>query len=115
VRAALVVSADIGTWHRPASLPLEIDGYELGVREFSLSEEFVRYTTIDTLHGGGEGAVSADVVYDGLVQTPSRPPGPRRRLPGRTASSASPEPTIPGPLPARSEAPTICDTRASQR
>src|SRR6185503_455878 len=45
---------------------LEIDGYALAGRELAFSEEFVRYTTLITLRGGGEEGVGEDVVYDGL-------------------------------------------------
>jgi L-alanine-DL-glutamate epimerase-like enolase superfamily enzyme len=58
----------MGTWDQLASLPLEIDGYELEGRELAFSEEFVRYTTIITLRGGDEEGVGEDVVYDGLDQ-----------------------------------------------
>ena len=44
----------MGTWDQLASLPLEIDRYDLEGRELAFSEEFVRYTTLITLHGGGE-------------------------------------------------------------
>ena len=56
----------MGTWDQLASLPLEIDGYELEGRELAFSEEFVRYTTLIKLRGGGEEGVGEDVVYDGL-------------------------------------------------
>jgi hypothetical protein len=54
------------TWEQLASLPLEIERYELEGRELAFSEEFVRYTTLITLHGAGEQGVGEDVVYDGL-------------------------------------------------
>jgi hypothetical protein len=56
----------VGTWDQLASLPVEIDGYSLEGRELAFSEEFVRYTTLITVHGGGEEGVGEDVVYDGL-------------------------------------------------
>jgi L-alanine-DL-glutamate epimerase-like enolase superfamily enzyme len=56
----------VGTWDQLASLPLEIEGYDLEGRELAFSEEFVRYTTVITLRGGGEQGVGEDVVYDGL-------------------------------------------------
>src|SRR5918992_976501 len=59
----------MGTWDQLASLPLEIDRYELEGRELAFSEEFVRYTTLITLRGGGEEGVGEDVVYDGLDHT----------------------------------------------
>ena len=56
----------MSTWEQLASLPLEIDRYDLEGRELAFSEEFVRYTTLITLRGGGEEGVGEDVVYDGL-------------------------------------------------
>lgn len=56
----------MSTWEQLAPLPLEIDRYDLEGRELAFSKEFVRYTTLITLHGGGEQGVGEDVVYDGL-------------------------------------------------
>jgi L-alanine-DL-glutamate epimerase-like enolase superfamily enzyme len=56
----------VSTWEQLASLPLEVERYDLEGRELAFSEEFVRYTTLITLHGGGEEGVGEDVVYDGL-------------------------------------------------
>ena len=56
----------MGTWDQLASLPLEIERYDLAGRELAFSDEFVRYTTLITLRGGGEEGVGEDVVYDGL-------------------------------------------------
>jgi L-alanine-DL-glutamate epimerase-like enolase superfamily enzyme len=56
----------VGTWEELASLPVEIERYDLEGRELAFSEEFVRYTTLITLHGAGEQGVGEDVVYDGL-------------------------------------------------
>src|SRR5215207_7900990 len=56
----------MGTWDQLAALPLEIERYDLEGRELAFSEEFVRYTTLITLRGGGEEGVGEDVVYDGL-------------------------------------------------
>jgi hypothetical protein len=53
----------VGTWEQLASLPLEIERYDLEGRELAFSEEFVRYTTLITLRGGGEEGVGEDVVY----------------------------------------------------
>ena len=56
----------VSTWEQLAPLPLEIERYDLEGRELAFSEEFVRYTTLITLRGGGEQGVGEDVVYDGL-------------------------------------------------
>src|ERR671914_2230822 len=68
----------MGTWDQLASLPLEIERYELEGRELAFSEEFVRYTTLITLRGGGEEGVGEDVVYDGLDHSALQGAGPRR-------------------------------------
>src|SRR5918992_596953 len=72
----------MGTWDQLASLPLEIDRYELEGRELAFSEEFVRYTTLITLRGGGEEGVGEDVVYDGLDHTAFQAAGPTLPLAG---------------------------------
>jgi hypothetical protein len=56
----------VSTWEQLESLPLEIEGYDLEGRELAFNEEFVRYTTLIVLHGGGEQGVGEDVIYDGL-------------------------------------------------
>ena len=61
-----LVSAAVSTWAQLASLPVEIEGYELDGLELAFSDEFVRHTTLITLHGGGQSGVGEDVVYDGL-------------------------------------------------
>jgi L-alanine-DL-glutamate epimerase-like enolase superfamily enzyme len=56
----------VGTWDQLATLPLEIEGYDLEGLELAFSDEFVRYTTLIRLRGGGEEGVGEDVIYDGL-------------------------------------------------
>jgi hypothetical protein len=56
----------VSTWEQLADLPLEIERYELEGRELGWSEDFVRYTTLIELSGGGEQGVGEDVVYDGI-------------------------------------------------
>src|SRR5919106_4826571 len=72
----------MGTWDQLASLPLEIERYELEGRELAFSEEFVRYTTLITLRGGGEEGVGEDVVYDGLDHSNLQGAGPTLPLAG---------------------------------
>ncbi|MGH2744835.1 MAG: hypothetical protein ACRDN8_20600 [Thermoleophilaceae bacterium] len=72
----------MGTWDQLASLPLEIDGYDLEGRELAFSEEFVRYTTLIKLRGGGEEGVGEDVVYDGLDHASFQAAGPTLPLAG---------------------------------
>ena len=68
--AAAAADASLGwpvsTWDQLATLPVEIERYDLEGRELAFSEEFVRYTTLITLRGGGEEGVGEDVVYDGI-------------------------------------------------
>ena len=72
----------MSTWEQLASLPLEIERYELEGRELAFSEEFVRYTTLITLHGGGEEGVGEDVVYDGLDHVGFQAAGPALPIAG---------------------------------
>lgn len=65
MRRSLVSSA-VSTWDQLASLPVAVEGYELEGRELAFTEEFVRYTTLIRLRGGGEEGVGEDVVYDGI-------------------------------------------------
>jgi hypothetical protein len=46
-----------------ADLPLEVDSYELERREFVVSPEFTRVTTLVHLRGGGEEGIGEDVCY----------------------------------------------------
>jgi hypothetical protein len=46
-----------------ANLPLEVDSYELERREFVISPEFTRVTTLVHLRGGGEEGIGEDVTY----------------------------------------------------
>ena len=52
------------TYERIAGLPLRIEGYGLEVLTLQLAPEFVRLTTVVTLHGAGETGIGEDVVYD---------------------------------------------------
>jgi L-alanine-DL-glutamate epimerase-like enolase superfamily enzyme len=72
----------MGTWDQLASLPLEVEGYSLEGRELAFSEEFVRYTTLITLRGGGEEGVGEDVVYDGIDHAGFQAAGPVLPLAG---------------------------------
>jgi hypothetical protein len=56
----------MSSYARIADLPVEIEGYALEGRELAFNDEFTRYTTLITLHGGGESGVGEDVGYDGL-------------------------------------------------
>ena len=72
----------MGTWDELAALPVEIEGYELEGRELPFSEEFIRYTTLITLRGGGEEGVGEDVTYDGIDHAGFQAAGPVLPLAG---------------------------------
>jgi hypothetical protein len=54
----------MSTYDRVASLPLEVDSYELEGLTSEVSSGFTRRTTVVSLHGGGETGVGEDVTYD---------------------------------------------------
>lgn len=66
-----------------ASLPLEIDSYELAGLERDVSSEFTRRTTVVSLHGRGETGVGEDVTYDADEQQSFQAVGPVHELTGR--------------------------------
>ena len=72
----------MGMWDQLASLPLEIEGYELEGRELAFSEEFTRYTTLITIRGGGEEGTGEDVTYDGIDHANLQAEGPTLPLAG---------------------------------
>jgi hypothetical protein len=51
-------------------LALEVDSYELERREYVISPEFTRVTTVIHLHGGGEEGVGEDVTYTATDHPP---------------------------------------------
>jgi L-alanine-DL-glutamate epimerase-like enolase superfamily enzyme len=71
-----------GTYARIAGLPVRIEGYELEVLTLQLAPEFVRLTTVITLHGGGERGVGEDVVYDPVDHEAQLAAGPVLPLAG---------------------------------
>jgi L-alanine-DL-glutamate epimerase-like enolase superfamily enzyme len=58
----------VSTYPALASLPLEVEGYELEGLERGVSSDFLRRTTVIALHGGGETGLGEDVTYDGEEQ-----------------------------------------------
>jgi len=54
----------MGYYDRLAALDLQIDGYDLELRERDTSSDFIRTSTIITLHGDGETGRGEDVTYD---------------------------------------------------
>ena len=71
-----------GTYARIAGLPVRIEGYELEVLALQLAPEFIRLTTVITLHGGGERGVGEDVVYDPVDHEAQLAAGPVLPLAG---------------------------------
>jgi L-alanine-DL-glutamate epimerase-like enolase superfamily enzyme len=53
-----------GSYAGLATLPLEVDGYELERRELAVSTDFTRVTTTVVLHGNGERGEGEDVTYE---------------------------------------------------
>jgi L-alanine-DL-glutamate epimerase-like enolase superfamily enzyme len=61
-----VIAADssaMAGYDRLATLPLEIDGYDLTPHALVLSPQFTRHTTVVRLCGGGEQGVGEDTTY----------------------------------------------------
>jgi L-alanine-DL-glutamate epimerase-like enolase superfamily enzyme len=66
-----------------ASLPLEVESYELDRLERPVSSEFTRVTTVIRLRGGGEEGIGEDVVYDAADHGAQQEAGPSLPLAGR--------------------------------
>ena len=79
----------------------EIERYDLEGRELAFSEEFVRYTTLITLRGGGEESART-LSTTGSTTSPSRPPAllpltgsaDSVRSPSTCRSSTFPDPPV---------------------
>jgi len=54
----------MSTYELVASLPLEIESYELAGLQRDVSSAFTRRTTVVSLHGAGETGIGEDVTYD---------------------------------------------------
>ncbi len=72
----------MSSYERIAELPLRIDSYELEGREFKITEEMERLTTVIRLKGAGHEGVGEDVVYDALDHVAFRDAGPTLELAG---------------------------------
>ncbi|HLH66030.1 MAG TPA: hypothetical protein VKV27_10025 [Solirubrobacteraceae bacterium] len=68
-----------------ASLPVEIDGYELHGLMTAVSSGFERHTTVISMRGGGVVGVGEDVVYSAEDQLALQRAGPVAPLTGRWA------------------------------
>jgi L-alanine-DL-glutamate epimerase-like enolase superfamily enzyme len=73
----------VSTYDLVASLPLEIESYELAGLARDVSSEFTRRTTIVTLHGRRENGIGEDVTYDAGEQEGFQGAGPVHDLAGR--------------------------------
>jgi L-alanine-DL-glutamate epimerase-like enolase superfamily enzyme len=73
----------MSTYDSLASLPLEIESYELTGLQRDVSSEFTRRTTVVSLHGRGETGVGEDVTYDADEQQTFQAAGPVHALAGR--------------------------------
>ena len=66
-----------------AELPLQIDDYELGPLQATVSSEFERKSTLIRLRGAGEQGIGEDVTYDGVDHDILQAAGPTLPLAGR--------------------------------
>ena len=73
----------MNTFDLLASLPLEVDGYELAALQAKVSSGFERLSTVVHLRGGGLEGVGEDVVYDAEDQVALQAAGPVAPLAGR--------------------------------
>jgi L-alanine-DL-glutamate epimerase-like enolase superfamily enzyme len=73
----------MSTYDLVASLPLEIERYELAGLQRDVSSEFTRRTTVISLHGRGETGVGEDVTYAPEEQQRFQAAGPVHALAGR--------------------------------
>jgi L-alanine-DL-glutamate epimerase-like enolase superfamily enzyme len=71
------------TYDRVAGLPLRVEGYALETLELPLAPEFVRVTTVVTLHSAGHEGLGEDVVYDHVDHEAQLAAGPVLPLAGR--------------------------------
>jgi hypothetical protein len=73
----------MSSWERLAELPLQIDDYELGPLQATVSSEFERKSTLIRLRGAGEQGIGEDVTYDGVDHDLLQAAGPTLPLAGR--------------------------------
>ena len=73
----------MSTYDLFALLPLEIESYELAGLQRDVSSEFMRRTTLVSLHGRGETGVGEDVTYDGDEHERLQRAGPVHDLAGK--------------------------------
>ena len=72
----------MATFDRLATLPLEIESYELEPLRQDISSEFTRHTTVIRLLGAGEEGIGEDVTYDPGDQQALQAEGPTLPLAG---------------------------------
>ncbi|HEX6491572.1 MAG TPA: hypothetical protein VF002_09415 [Gaiellaceae bacterium] len=72
-----------GSYERVASLPLEVETYELDRLEQDVSPEFTRVTTVIRLRGAGQQGLGEDVTYDADDQAAFQRAGGSLPLVGR--------------------------------
>ncbi len=69
-------------YDRVRDLPLVVEGYTLDGLDHAVSADFIRKTTVISLHGFGEEGVGEDVTYDGELQDAQQERGPVLPLAG---------------------------------
>jgi L-alanine-DL-glutamate epimerase-like enolase superfamily enzyme len=76
------VAEPLNTWERLASLPLEVETYELEPLQALVSSEFERKSTVIHLTGVGHEGVGEDVTYDAVDHEVLQAGGPSLPLQG---------------------------------
>jgi hypothetical protein len=78
----IAAASSVAGYDRLASLPLEIEGYDLTPHALMLSPQFTRHTTVVRLYGGGEQGVGEDTTYAPPDQLAFQRSGAIQRLAG---------------------------------
>jgi hypothetical protein len=73
----------MSSWEALAELPLQIDDYELGPLQATVSSDFERKSTLISMRGAGEQGIGEDVTYDGVDHDILQAAGPTLPLAGR--------------------------------
>ena len=72
----------MSTFEQLASLPVEVEGYELKPLEQEVSSDFTRASTVIRIRGAGHEGVGEDVTYDALDHVALQDAGPVQDLAG---------------------------------
>jgi len=72
----------VSSWAALAELPLSVEGYTLDGLSQNVSSDFLRKSTVVTLHGAGTAGSGEDVSYDAVDQEAMQAAGPSAPLAG---------------------------------